>query len=213
MDLADALTFGVLALVGVRLVEGARHATSGPGRRLTLAIVRGIRWRHVWPVPFVLTGVISAAMVLVQVPGLDWGWWTALGGEGNPVFGSSASTEGTVWGWIVPVAFLLLLVPAIPVFAHAEERMFRAGAEHWSTRRRAAKVVQFGLVHAVIGIPLGVAVALSIGGAYFMAIYLRRYRITGSRLEAVLDSTRAHAVYNTMIVTFVVVAVVGELVA
>ena len=47
--------------------------------------------------------------------------------------------------------------------------MFRTGAERWSTGRRALKVLQFGMVHALIGIPIGAAMALSIGGAYFMS--------------------------------------------
>ena len=85
-----------------------------------------------WPVPIVLTLVIVAASVLMMVPGLDWGWWSAIGGDGNPVFGSTESTAGTAWEWLIPLVFVALLMPALPLFAHAEERMFRTGAEHWS---------------------------------------------------------------------------------
>ena len=73
----------------------------------------------------------------------------------------------------MPIAFLLVLLPAIPLFAETEERMFRFGAESWSGRSGSAKAVQFGLMHAIIGIPIGVALALSIGGGYFMWCYLR----------------------------------------
>ena len=150
--------------------------------------------------------VIVAASLLMAVPGLSWGWWTMLGGQGNPVFGSSDATIGTVWEWIIPLGFMALLIPALPLFAFAEERLFRQGAEHWSMRRRAFKVVQFGLIHAVIGIPIGAALALSIGGAYFMLVYVRAFGVTGSRYRATLESTRAHTAYNGFIVVVVVVA-------
>lgn len=206
--LSTVLSVAVLAFMGVRLATGARFARTRGGRSLVGAIRARIGWRHVWPVPLVLAAVIVVASALLAVPGLSWGWWSALGGEGNPVFGSSDSTAGTVWEWVIPLAFMALLIPALPLFAHAEERMFRAGAESWSPRRRAAKTLQFGLVHAVIGIPIGAALALSIGGAYFMAVYLRAFRRFRSRAEATLESAAAHTVYNGMIVAVVVVALV-----
>ncbi len=61
-------------------------------------------------------------------------------------------------------------------------------------------MVQFGLIHALIGIPIGAALALSVGGAYFMRVYLGAYNRTRSRMEATLESTRAHTVYNAVIV-------------
>ena len=210
--LADVLTVVALGFVALRLVEGVRHSRSRRGRELLLSIVRGIRWRHFWPVPLVLTAVVTAASVLLLVPGLDWGWWSALGGTGNPVMGDTERTSGTALEWLVPLVFITLLALALPLFAHAEERMFRTGAESWSPRRRTLKVVQFGLVHALIGIPIGVALALSIGGAYFMAAYLRCFRATGSRAEATLESARAHTVYNATIVSLVLALVVADII-
>jgi hypothetical protein len=142
---------------------------------------------------------------------MSWGWWSALGGVGNPVFGSTTATEGTLLEWVVPLVFMALLVPALPLFAHAEERMFRAGAEHWSRRRRVLKTLQFGAVHAVIGIPIGVAIALSIGGAYFMRVYLREFRRSGSRAEATAESATAHTVYNGVIIGIVIIGFVVDL--
>ena len=70
------------------------------------------------------------------------------------------------------------------------------------------KAVQFGLIHALIGIPIGVALALSVGGAYFQWAYLRGYRASGGDLRAALfESTRAHTAYNGVIVTVVLVAI------
>ena len=204
--LTNVLTFAVLGFMAVRLVSGVRSSRSANGRVIITQVLRRIGWRHVWPVPLVLVAVVAVATALVQLPGLSWGWWSMLGGTGNPVFGSSEATTGTVWEWLVPAVFMALLLPALPLFAYAEERMFRGGAEGWSRGRRVVKVVQFGLVHALIGIPLGAALALSIGGAYFMRAYLRAYRRVPSRHEATIESTAAHTAYNGMVVVVVVVA-------
>lgn len=206
MDIADSLSFVVLGVMGYRLVGGLRHARSTGGRDIVRRIVRGIRWRHVWPIPFVLAAILAVAWPLMSVPGLDWGWWSAIGGEGNPVFGSSSATTGSVLEWVIPLVFMALLLPALPLFAYAEERAFRRGAERWSLPKRAVKVVQFGLVHALIGIPIGAALALSVGGAYFMAVYLRHVRTHASPGEATLESASAHTAYNMAIIAVVLLA-------
>lgn len=208
--LTNILTAAVLGYMGVRLVAGARVSRTAEGRSLVGRVRRNVGWRHVWPVPFLLGTILVVAYLFLLVPGLDWGWWSALGGDGNPVFGSSRATAGTVWEWLVPLVFVCLLIPALPLFAHAEERLFRTGAEDWSKRRRLFKVVQFGLVHALIGIPIGVALALSLGGAYFMATYLRSYRRTLDRTAATIESATAHTVYNLLIVLLVLVALVVD---
>ena len=202
------VTAAVIAFFGLRLVQGARYSVGGAGRRRVQEIVRGIRVRHVWPVPIVLTLVLAGAVVIVQIPGLAWGWWSALGGQGNPAFGSNEQTNGTPLEWLLPIVFIVLLVPALPLFALREEQMFRQGAENWSWTRRVLMALAFGLVHAIVGIPIGFAIALSIGGAYFQLAYLRRFRQTGSQREAVLESTRAHTTYNGLIVILALVVLV-----
>jgi hypothetical protein len=203
--LTTVLTAAVLAFVGIRLAGAARIALGGPGRQRIALILRGIRWRHLWPVPVVLTGVLVTAVVLLQVPGLSFGWWFALGGTGNPVTGGTEQTAGTALEWLIPAVFLTLLVPALPLFAFREEEIFRLGCESWSWPRRVWKAVLFGAVHAVIGIPIGVALALSVGGAYFQWTYLRGYRVRHSPLDGLLESTRAHTAYNLSIVGLLVV--------
>jgi len=201
----DLLTVAVLALVGTRLVGALRHAARPPVRRQVLFIVRGLRPHHFLLAFPVLVAVIVAASLLLEVPGLDFGWWTAIGGEGNPVTGGTARAEGTALEWLVPALFLTLLLPVLPLFAEREEEIFRAGAEEWSTGRRLWRGVQFGLVHAVIGIPIAVALALSIGGWYFTWAYLSGWRRCG-RSCALLESARAHLAYNLVVLTVVVLA-------
>jgi hypothetical protein len=203
----NVVTFAVLGFMGFRLITGLRRSRLADGRSLVSQVRRRFGWRHVWPVPLLLVVVVSVATALMQIPGLSWGWWSMLGGSGNPVFGESDATVGTVWEWIIPLTFMCLLLPALPLFAYAEERTFRTGAEDWSPRRRLLKVLQFGMIHALIGIPLGAALALSLGGAYFMWVYLREYRRFQNPHDATLESTAAHTVYNGLIVLLVVVAI------
>jgi hypothetical protein len=211
--LSNVLSFVVLAVVGVRLVQAVKLSRSNRGRSLTRQVWTRLRWRHIWPVPFVLAGVLIVAVPLLMIPVLRWGWWSAIGGDGNPIFGSSTATTGTVWEWLIPLVFMLLVIAALPLFANAEERMFRSGAQRWTTRQRVVKVLQFGLIHALIGIPIGVALALSVGGAYFMSVYLRSYALTGSAREATLESTRAHTAYNALIIVTVALVVAIDAVA
>jgi hypothetical protein len=194
----NLLSVVVLAFVGTRLVTGARLATRPDVRAHIGEIVRGIRLRHVLLAPLALSLVVLAANALLQIPGLDFGWWTAIGGTGNPVFGATDKTSGTPLEWLIPLVFLTLLLPALPLFAEAEERMFRQGAEGWSTARRIRRGVEFGLIHALIGIPIGVALALSIGGWYFTWRYLR---------GGLLESTRAHLVYNLEVIVLAIIAI------
>jgi hypothetical protein len=205
--LLDLLTVAVLALVGVRLVTVARMAGSRPDvRRRIVGIVRGIRLRHVVPIPFVLTAVVVVATLLLEVPGLDWGWWTAIGGYGNPATGGSRRTIGTVFEWAVPLVFGLLLIPGLPLFAEAEERIFRLGAERWSWPKRALRGVLFGLAHAVVGLPIGVALALSVGGWWFTGVYLWGVRRFGTPEAGMLESTRAHTAYNGFVVALLLLS-------
>jgi len=204
---SNVLSFVVLTAVGLRLVQAVKLSRSADGRSLSRVIWLRLRWRHIWPVPFVLAGVLIVAIPLLMVPPLRWGWWSAIGGDGNPIFGSSNATMNTVWAWLIPLIFMTLVLAALPLFTNAEERMFRFGAERWDTRQRVIKVLQFGLIHAVIGIPVGVALALSVAGAYLMAVYLRSYALTDSPAEATLESTRAHTAYNALIIVVVAVVV------
>lgn len=235
--LIDLLTAAVLAFFLTRIVGALRHIRRGPVRRHWLRIVTGLRLRHFLPAPLVLAAVMGTALLLLQVPFLDFGWWTAIGGIGNPVTGSTERTVGTSLEWIIPLVFLTLLAPVLPLFAEREEQIFRLGAESDSWPRRAWRCVAFGAVHAIVGIPIGVALALSVGGAYFMASYLLAHRRTlraateqwssatavltatatrplvEARRAALLECTQAHLAYNLMIVGLVLGSIVWWLVA
>jgi hypothetical protein len=206
--LLDLATAAVLAFIGFRLVEASRYATTRHARRHSVDILRGLRPHHFLLAVPVLGLVVMAFAVLLRVPGLSFGWFTAIGGEGNPVFGSSKTTAGTPFEVVIPIVFMALLIPALPLLVEREEQIFRRGSEHRTMAGRIWRGILFGAVHAIIGIPIGAALALSIGGWYFTWAYLRGYG-AGGETEALLESTRSHLAYNAIIVTLVLVGIVG----
>jgi len=206
VSVLDVATVAVLAFVGVRIASGTHAALSGNGRRRVVAIVKGLQPHHFLLAPPVLFVVLVVVIVLIQIPGLSWGWWTALGGLGNPVTGTTERTQGTALEWVIPLVFLVLLTPALPLFAEGEERVFRYGAEKRTKWGRVRRSVEFGMAHALIGIPIGAALGLSVGGMYFTSRYMRTYRRTNNPFAAMAESTRAHLAYNLTVVAMVVVA-------
>jgi hypothetical protein len=196
----DLLTVAVLAVVGVRLFEAAR--TSVGARRRTLALVQGLRVRHFLRAVPIVAVIVSTAWVLIQLPILSFGWWSMIGGEGNPVVGVTDRDYGIV-SVVVPLCFIGLLIVGMPLLVAREEWVFRRGAEQRGTVRNLGRSVLFGLAHAVIGIPIGAALALSIGGVYLTWCYLEGWQETRSQTGALLESTRAHLAYNLTIITLV----------
>ena len=205
MSPLDLLTVAVLAFVGFRLADAARQTFSSRGH--VWQLVAGLRPRHFLRAVPTLAGVLAVATPLLAVPGLDFGWWTAIGGEGNPAVGvgRESATPG-VLETLIPVVFVTLLIIGLPLLVEGEEWVFRRGAELRSRAANARRSVLFGLVHALIGIPIGVAMALSVGGFYFTWAYLRAWRATRSEEAALAESTRSHLAYNLVIAAIVIVA-------
>jgi hypothetical protein len=204
MEILDLLTLAVLAYVGVRLADAARQSLSQ--RSHVWLVVSGLRPHHFLLGVPVLVVVVTAAVLLFQVPGLSFGWWTAIGGEGNPVFGTARPSAVGPLDVVIPIVFGVLLLLGLPLLVEGEEWVFRRGAEHRGPAANLGRSVLFGLVHAVVGVPIAAALALSVGGVYLTWRYLRVWQATGSPRLALLESTRAHLAYNLVIVALVLTA-------
>jgi hypothetical protein len=204
VEALDLLSLAVLTYVGFRLVGAARQSVSQ--RSHVWLVVSGLRLRHFLLAVPVIIGVIATAVLLLQVPGLSFGWWTAIGGEGNPVFGTARPSAVGRLDAVIPVVFGLLLLLGLPLLVEGEEWVFRRGAEHRSRAANLWRSLLFGLVHAVVGVPIAAALGLSLGGVYLTWRYLRVWRATASPRLALLESTRAHLAYNLVIVTLVLTA-------
>jgi hypothetical protein len=202
LSVTDLLSLAVLAFVGVRLFETARISVNR--RRRVIWLVRGLQRRHfAWALP-VWVGVGAIGLGLWYVPGLHFGWWTAIGGNGNPVLGSASGSDGHGLVTWLPLVFIPMLLVAMPLLVEREEWMFRAGAERRSTFGNLRRSFVFGLVHAIVGIPICFALALTLAGAYLTDRYLRAWRVGRSADVAVVESTRCHLAYNYTILALAV---------
>jgi hypothetical protein len=131
-----------------------------------------------------------------------------IGGAGNPVVGVTEKDYGIV-SVVVPLFFIGLLIVGMPLLVAREEWVFRRGAEARGTAVNLGRSLVFGLAHAVIGIPIGAALALAIGGLYLTWCYLEGWKETRSQTGALLESTRAHLAYNLTIITLVLISLLA----
>lgn len=93
--------------------------------------------------------------------------------------------------------------------AVAEEQWFREGSENWGWFGQLRSAFAFGLVHmANLFYPFSTILPLSLCGLVFTHVYMRRYRQSRSREEAVLASAVVHRVYNRLAV-FTVLGIIA----
>lgn len=141
----------------------------GRSERITyVAVVRGVRW---WMVPtaiVLLTAMTPLCLWLNRIPGLRLSWWYAVGGQGSIVFGRThASALDIATAALIPMCFAGL----VPRLAYLEEDLFRAGSEQHRFPRVLGTSILFGLMHSVVGAPLSAALALSVAGLAYHAVY------------------------------------------
>jgi hypothetical protein len=127
---------------------------------------------------------------------LQFSWMQLLATKGENAQGSNQMLSGAMIPYFGPI-FLLLLFVNLPRLAAAEEEEFRLGTKNW--KHAVPRSISFGLMHMIVGLPLSVALALSIPGMWFTSQYFK---------GGVARSTAAHAVYNMMLATVLFVYVV-----
>lgn len=210
IDLALGRATAVLIVQGLVLVWLWVHlgsALRNPRQRILLG---GIRPRHFALALAVLAGVLLAVVILLAPSTwLRWGWWEYLGGTGNVIFGAASNPSGWLSRLALPGLILIPLLLSLCLFALREERAFRRGDETRGIGARLWRSLLFGLAHLVMGIPIGAALGLGVGGFGFSQVYLRRWRKSGSRLQSVLESARVHFAYNLILVSLVAVMLIG----
>ena len=209
----------------------ARAALAVRRRRDLVGRVRGaLRW-WMWALtPAILAVVAVTAAALVQVPGLDWGWGRFVGVTSNAFLSPVAAAAGSASRGVVrlletgaALAFIGLLAYVMPLLVLAEERLFRRGLERGGARRWARATVVFGLAHLLMGIPVGLALALSWGGLAFGLVYRHAWRSApvvavpsgarGADPDAKADAASvvaaaAHLAYNLTLLALLAVALV-----
>lgn len=229
----------VLIALAVVALLGRAVPTAWRNRGLTLAVWRRIRPRHVIGCVGLLAVVLSTlAALLAFVPGADLGLGRLVGLTGNAVFApleeaTARSAAGEPDGgpiaaaWLPLVGttvFLFALLCLVPWLAYVEERTFREGLESATLGRQITAALRFGLVHLVMLIPVGAALAIAVAGFAYGQVYRAAYRgarqaaaprvglfglavatpsTRHARDEAVLEATVWHATFNSLIITVV----------
>jgi hypothetical protein len=201
-----AVQLSVLLLVWVRVGKSLRN----PRQRILL---RGIRPRHFLVALLILTCTGAAiAVLLAGDTFLRWGWWSVLGGNGNVILGEAKASGQILSDLILPILILTPLLLSLARFALQEERIFRRGDEKRGIGGRLSRSLAFGLAHLLMGIPIGAAIGLGVGGFGFSQVYLRRWRKSASRYQSVLDAARVHLAYNLIVISSAIaVLIVAEM--
>lgn len=198
----ESIQIGVAALIAMRLPQAFRD-------RRQLVVLRGVRLRHLaLGARSLATVIVIAALLLAPDTPLRLGWWHLIGGSGSLLVGASPDAGGiSGTAQFLMVACVSLLLLQLPRLALAEEREFRRGAEKRSRVTNAVWAMKFGLVHLLIGIPIGAAVALGAAGALFGIAYTKGLRVTGNRGGAILEAARVHLMHNVIALTIALMGV------
>ncbi len=142
--------------------------------------------QNVGVLAIVVTG--AAGLLALDNPILNWSWWTWLASQvGDSTGGGNIIAAPLAYPWLA-VPFVLLLAYTLPNLAHGEELTFRKGTKGW--RDGVPRSILFGMVHCLVGVPLAVALPLSIGGLWFTRQYLQ---------HGIDRSTTHHLTYNSIV--------------
>ena len=150
----------------------------------------------------VLVVTISIGVTLYSVgPSiLRWSWLMLLQSpkDKTPV------TNLNLAGANIPyfgIFFLLMLFLNLPRLARREEEMFREGTKDWPDA--VPRSLKFGLMHCLVGVPIGFGLCLAIPGMWFTRQYFQ---------GGVDKATLYHAVNNMLIVgLLIIVMVLGKI--
>lgn len=155
-------------------------------RAVTVAIWRGLTWRHVTGAGLLLVVVATIASFLLALAPLRIGLGTLVGFLGNVVFAplqevalrsAGPAAGGPDWRLAgLATVFLAFLGALLPWLAFVEEEVFRAGLETADLPRQLWVALKFGLLHMVMLIPVGAALAIAVAGFAYGRIYRRAWR-------------------------------------
>ncbi|MCW5937187.1 MAG: hypothetical protein KIT11_07770 [Fimbriimonadaceae bacterium] len=173
MTLLETVSILFSAALTVSFVRNLRGGTLARDYK-ALRSLRGWAW-----VPALLGSWVTLAAILAtgillvtalpQVMGFSWLQLLATPEEA-PSAGQNLALGGLRIPWFAWVFWALLMVN-VPRLAMNEEIAFRKG--HRGCRAVIWQSLKFGLAHCLVGIPLGFGFALTLGGLWFAANYLR----------------------------------------
>lgn len=150
-----------------------------------LGVMSSITWWIALQNLAVVVIVVSACVGLTKLHRIfKWSWLSLFKSDGTNIN-------------IVPIhikyfglVFALLLMVNLPSMAMAEEMWFRAGTDNWLNGLYISFI--FGIVHCLVGVPIGAGVAITLGGLWFTY----QYFLGGVELSAL-----HHTTYNLILIS------------
>jgi hypothetical protein len=163
---------------------------------------------YLWAFLIVIFVIISVGVLAsIGLPKfMTWSWVSMLGSGADATSGNIITAPFRSNSVLIIVGFWFLLSLALPYLAKSEEETFRSMV--FGVRKRITANIIFGLVHMFVGVPLFIALILSVVGYIFSIFYVKSfnknhnpYNPPSSDKIAVLASTSVHAKYNFLIIT------------
>lgn len=142
--------------------------------------------------------VTITAFFLNQLPILEWGWTKLIYNNTSNITLAPLQNKnlGSNIGNIISIVFLLMLLVVIPKFAYYEEEIFRTNAI--TIKKIMLRSLGFGLIHCIMGVSIGIGLALSIGGLLFASVYRKVYLQELSKYHILTHDTIEFTVENEM---------------
>lgn len=169
--------------------------------------------------------VISTVIFLIQIdmPSiLKFSWLNLFGSEGTNLIASGiSSNEGffnipKVIYKIIPASIFLILCFCLPYLAKTEEQIFRS--RYFTIKDRIIQSIKFGFVHMIVGVPVFIALILSVMGYIYSIRYVNSYNKNiksgidtyNADENAIEDVTSLHAKYNliTLLVAIIIILII-----
>lgn len=165
-----------IVVAAVLTVNFLLYLRSG-GIRKDYACLRTLKhWRWIgailgsWAVLAVVI-IVAVTLMTVWPKGFGWSWLQMLATpEEKPTAGTNVLLSGLRipgFAWI----FLALFGLNVPRLALNEEYAFRKGIK--KPEKIAFSSLKFGMMHCLVGVPIGFGLALSLAGVWFSVQYLK----------------------------------------
>ena len=182
--------------------------------KITFSIWLKFSWSIFFQSVLVAGGTLMISLFLVRIPIFSKGWTHLFFKKGGSIMTSFIQLESISFSYVLTaLTILILFILIIPHFALLEELAFRKGK--LSIPKRIVSSIIFGLVHMIMGIPLGASIALMFTGYFYSAIYASSFKrhLDNSNKEshnipreliisrAELIAMRESSVYHTMVNT------------
>lgn len=160
---------------------------------------------YLWSLLIVIGVIITIiSLSYIELPKfMTWSLVSLL--SDNKISGNIIVAPFSSGSLIIVIGFWFLLSLALPYLAKSEEKSFRSLV--FGTKNRIITSIKFGLIHMIVGVPLIIALVLSVIGYIYSIFYVTAFNKAikvnpNTADEVALNvSTSVHSKYNFILIT------------